>query len=751
MTRLPYDDVRIIEKSATLTGRLIGLLFADQGAEVFIERAVTAALGEHDGHLDRGKIAIPPGALADTSSADMIIVDGAVPVSRGAAQIVLRVTAAFPGDETYGHLAADCSEDLLNALVGIFTDMAGFGRLLGRPVIYTPLPICSVYAGVLGAIAVGAALVDRERSGAGPRDRGVAPGGRTVSHRGAHADIERHSAAPGAGQCIGGAPAGVTPARFQGIVQEAARHSAAELWLAQRRAPLASPFAAADGRLVLPMVSPNRRLTERFLKALGRLGRGAGRRHGERVVLRPERLAVHRSQSGGLAVAGCQPHFDVGRSRSRPPLRASRRPSGSTSCAAQECRASRFRVGRSGSAIRKAHAAGIFAEVRGSTAPQIGRSAWVASAQPYPALESCRRADALPPRAHSPRTAPALRSGRRLESAAGRLHGDRPVQRHRRPGLWTRLRRAWRHGRQDRSDATAAFADDHGDVRRRDRRREAQHHPRHGDRRGARHPASTRLGRRPGVWPTSSIASSRDWDSIARRSRHATRRRSASNCRRIAARSADRATTTRATTPRCRVSPASWCDSVGRAAPRFTASRPAWTISVAISARGPASPRWRRGERRRDGRGDWAESLAGDGRIAGPVAAAADARAGNGPRRRTPPAGRRANGSTSSPTDGSSRRLHAICPTELAPQTVADALADLAARGINAVPVQTMRQLADRHRAAADAGPCASRNARGTGGQTECFAPSWFAFDGDPASRPAAPPRIGSDASGDPR
>jgi len=47
-------------------------------------------------------------------------------------QIVLRVTAAIPGDNTCGHLAADCSEDLLNALVGIFTDMAGFGRVLGN-------------------------------------------------------------------------------------------------------------------------------------------------------------------------------------------------------------------------------------------------------------------------------------------------------------------------------------------------------------------------------------------------------------------------------------------------------------------------------------------------------------------------------------------------------------------------------------------------------------------------------------------
>jgi crotonobetainyl-CoA:carnitine CoA-transferase CaiB-like acyl-CoA transferase len=46
----------------------------------------------------------------------------------------------------------------------------------------------------------------------------------------------------------------------------------------------------------------------------------------------------------------------------------------------------------------KAHAAGIFAEVRERAEPQIGRSAWVASGQPYPPLESCSHADAMPAR-----------------------------------------------------------------------------------------------------------------------------------------------------------------------------------------------------------------------------------------------------------------------------------------------------------------------------------------------------------------
>ena len=210
MNRLPYDDVRIIEKSATLTGRLIGLLFADQGAEVFVERAVDTTQGEHDDYLDRGKIGVPAGALADTSSADVIIVDGAASVSRAAGQIVLRVTAAIPGDDTYGDLAADCSEDLLNALVGIFTDMAGFGRVLGRPVIYTPLPICSLYAGVLGAIAAGAALVDRQRGGGREIVASRLAGG--LSAIGAltltSSGIPPHLAPASIG---GGLPAGLTP------------------------------------------------------------------------------------------------------------------------------------------------------------------------------------------------------------------------------------------------------------------------------------------------------------------------------------------------------------------------------------------------------------------------------------------------------------------------------------------------------------------------------------------------------------
>ena len=218
-----------------------------------------------------------------------------VDVDRPDTQIVLRVTAALPGDEAYGHLAATCSEDLLNALVGIFTDMLTLGRLLGRPVVYTPLPICSVYAGVNGAIAVGAALADRERSGKGreiiaSRLAGglSAIGALTLTSSG----IPPHLAPV---RSLG-LPEGLTAEQFQDIVREAARNPAKQLWLAQRFSPLASPFKSADGRLILPMVSREPPSHGAPAEGAERVGRRAGRGHGERIVLRPGRRSVRRPQ-----------------------------------------------------------------------------------------------------------------------------------------------------------------------------------------------------------------------------------------------------------------------------------------------------------------------------------------------------------------------------------------------------------------------------------------------------------------------
>src|SRR5271169_2205628 len=41
----PFQGIRIIEQSQTLAGRLAGQLFADQGAEVFVERVTEPSPG----------------------------------------------------------------------------------------------------------------------------------------------------------------------------------------------------------------------------------------------------------------------------------------------------------------------------------------------------------------------------------------------------------------------------------------------------------------------------------------------------------------------------------------------------------------------------------------------------------------------------------------------------------------------------------------------------------------------------------
>ena len=182
---LPYQGIRIVElNAALLSGRLSGLLFADQGAEVVILNAeVRNGTKLTDGDeksekavndfLNRNKIR-PTSYTKDEEEnllkrADIIIVDGERNVKREPHQIVLHVVAALPGDKLFGHLPHDCDEGLLLALTGFFTDMA-LSWFLDRPVIYTPLKICSIYAGVIGADATAAALIDRTRNGGKGRE-----------------------------------------------------------------------------------------------------------------------------------------------------------------------------------------------------------------------------------------------------------------------------------------------------------------------------------------------------------------------------------------------------------------------------------------------------------------------------------------------------------------------------------------------------------------------------------------------------
>ena len=124
--RLPFAGVRVLEKANLLSGRLAGLLFADQGAEVVV---LDPKEGEDvDSYLNRNKRAISSADAIAPSSVDIIIVDGEdATFERAPHQILLRTVAALPGDERFGHLPHDIDEDYLSALTGFYTDMDMMG------------------------------------------------------------------------------------------------------------------------------------------------------------------------------------------------------------------------------------------------------------------------------------------------------------------------------------------------------------------------------------------------------------------------------------------------------------------------------------------------------------------------------------------------------------------------------------------------------------------------------------------------
>jgi crotonobetainyl-CoA:carnitine CoA-transferase CaiB-like acyl-CoA transferase len=344
-------------------------------------------------------MALPAAAMADLSSADVIIVDGVDPILLLPHQILMRVTAALPGDEDYGDLEADCSDDLLNALTGFFTDMGTSSRYLGRPVIYTPLPLCSIYAGVNGAIAIGASLVDRERSGLG-RTVIVSRLAAGLSAIGAlcltSQGIPQHLAPT----VVGGLPEGLSPETFQQIVAEAMKNPAKQLWFEQRFTPLAAPYRTSDNRLILPMTAPNRRLTRRMLQHLGLWEKALAAGMVDESCYQPD----NRKYQGKNLADSMSLNFNM------TSFLADLLEQVFATKTAAEWELEFCSIDIPCVVIRSweewkqdpmVQEAGTFSQVKGCTKPQIGRSSWVASAQPYPELEACRRWNVLPKRSNT--------------------------------------------------------------------------------------------------------------------------------------------------------------------------------------------------------------------------------------------------------------------------------------------------------------------------------------------------------------
>jgi len=276
---LPYAGVRIIESGSLLSGRLTARLFADQGAEVIIladhdNKNVAEFNDETNSYLDRGKTKMGSLSAEERAdllgSADVVIVDGeCTEYERTGKQVLLRVCAALPGDEKYGHLPHDIDDDYLSAITGFYTDMA-LSHFLDRKVVYTPLRLCSVYAAVNGAVATGAALVDRQRTNLG-RELLVSRLANGIAAIGA---LSLTIDGPNLPSHLISTPIshirqGADPDEFEAIRKEATKDPAKQLWLERRLYPLASPYECSDGSLFLPMATFNRGIARRLVEHLG--------------------------------------------------------------------------------------------------------------------------------------------------------------------------------------------------------------------------------------------------------------------------------------------------------------------------------------------------------------------------------------------------------------------------------------------------------------------------------------------------
>jgi len=405
--RLKSDRLLVHERSSGLAGRLAGLLLADQGASVVACRPAAPAEAL-DLYLDRGKRRLPGPERPPGDPAVVVIQDGAFGDERPHGQVRLAVTSVLPGEADYP-FSDDVGDDMLKAVLGFYTDLAVTRRHLGDEVVYTPLSMCSVYAGVLGAIAVAASLAELYRR----------PAGRSIVMSRMAAGL---SALGALLVEVGGLPEHLKPASIVGLPEELRSHvtqarsdPAHFEWLKRRASPFFACYKAADGRLVMFASLAHRKQARALLDELGAWEAlqasglvdvspydPANAAFAGRNVAVPHDLALElRTQAADLIeqAVGGRPSGEWERRLSR---------------AGVPCVVVRDYDEWRG--LEQTRQAGLTEQVPGCGWLQLGRSARVASAQPYPplGLASDEQADQPPP-AGSPV----------VPTGAGPLHGVR--------------------------------------------------------------------------------------------------------------------------------------------------------------------------------------------------------------------------------------------------------------------------------------------------------------------------------------
>ena len=128
------------------------------------------------------------------------------------------------------------------------------------------MKICSIYAGVIGADATAAALIDRTRNGNMGREIHASRLAAGLSAIGALSLKISGPALPEHLQSvkISHFRRGISVEEMNVHIKEATNNPAKQLWLEQRLLPFGSPYHSKDGTFILPMATFNKRIARRL-------------------------------------------------------------------------------------------------------------------------------------------------------------------------------------------------------------------------------------------------------------------------------------------------------------------------------------------------------------------------------------------------------------------------------------------------------------------------------------------------------
>ena len=182
----PLSGVRVVNIGTGWAGRVAAMLLADQGADVVEFVRPGRDVLPCDPLLDRGKRLLEidlKDPAAGKKARDLIAGSDVVfeNMRAGAAaglqldyaslgNIERIVYVSLPGfAEGDDNFELPAWEGIVNAAVGIYTDVSPLGPLLGGDPIYSAIPMASAYGGIHGAVTASMGLYHRERSGQGQR------------------------------------------------------------------------------------------------------------------------------------------------------------------------------------------------------------------------------------------------------------------------------------------------------------------------------------------------------------------------------------------------------------------------------------------------------------------------------------------------------------------------------------------------------------------------------------------------------